>query len=94
MANVTIQEFFSLPDQDGNVARKADLKTTIDTTATHTLSDRTRYVIISAAVDCRVSWDDTAAVDSDENILSAIAQAFVLAPVAPGASSRTLKFLA
>lgn len=89
MANVTIQEFFSLPDQDGNVARKSDLKTTIDTTATHALDDRSRYVIISAAVDCRISWDGTAAVDSDENILAAIAQAFLLAPGA----GRTLKFL-
>lgn len=89
MANVTIQEFYSLPDVDGDVQRPADIKTTILTTQTHSLSDRTRYVIISASADCRISWDGTAAVDSDENILSAIAQPFLLAP----GTGRTLKFL-
>jgi len=89
MANVTIYEHFELPDANGDLMYPADVKTTIASTATHTLRDDAKYVVICADADCRVSFDGAAAVASAMPLLSAVPNNFKLLP----GSNRTLKFL-
>lgn len=91
MANVTILEFFELPDANGDLSFPADIKTTIATSSTHTVRDETRYIIVTADADCRISFDGTAAVASGMNVLTAAPNPFKLNPAPSG--TRTLKFL-
>lgn len=87
MANLTIFEFEIGPDSNGDLEWPASRTTTIASTATHTLQDSTRYVVVCADADCRIGFN-AAAKTSGMVILSAVDNAFKLVP----GTGRTLRF--
>lgn len=87
MANVTIYEYFVLPDVNGDLPWPADVTTTQASSATLTLNGNTRYVYVCADADCRVGFNG-AAVASGMVVLSAIPNRFKLS----SGTSRTLQF--
>lgn len=88
MANVTVYEFFELPDENGDLMWAADVVTTVASSATHTLREEARYIQVCADADCRIGFN-AAAVASGMPILSAVSNAFKLLP----GKSRTLQFV-